>query len=868
MDTLPIRALEGPLGAALGRVSRVVLTAPTGSGKSTQVPQMLLRGGWAGAGQVVVLQPRRLATRLLAKRVAEEMGVPLGGAVGYRIRLENVSGRDTRILFVTEGILLRQLLENPRLEGVSAVIFDEFHERHLYGDITLARALQAQEAGRPDLRLIVMSATLETGRLAAYLEPCEVLAAEGRTYAVGIEYAERPAYSDARPVWERAAEAFGDLVRRGETGDGLVFMPGAYEIQRTLEALRGCPEARGCLLLPLHGELPVRDQDAAVARYDRRKIVVTTNVAETSLTIDGVRWVIDSGLARVPRHDPGRGINTLLVERISRASADQRAGRAGRTAPGVCHRLWSHEEQASRPAAEVPEVRRLDLAEVVLMLKAGGVEDLGTFRWLDAPEPAALEHAEEVLRDLGAVEAVPGTGDGDGDGAGGGGSGSRLTPLGRRLLTFPVHPRYARLLLAARDEGCVYHGALIAALTQGRDILLRKVDRETERFREDRLGDVEASDFFRLIRAWEYASAAAFRLEACQRVGIHAATARQVAPLLRAFLGLAEREGWDTRPGALDETRLRRCVLTAFSDHVARRLDRGTLRCEMVHGRRGVLARESAVQDAMLLVVAEAREVGGRGGEVSTILSLATAIEAGWLEEMFPQDLKSEVRVSYDGVARRVVAEGVMTFRGLAIDTRRVDPPPAEAAARLLADEVMAGRLTLTRWDHGVDQWILRLNALARWCPELGLPPIGEDERRELVAQICHGAAGYRDLKEREVRGVVRGWLNAEQQRWIDQHAPERVTLSNGRTPKVVYSAETPPCVALRIQELQGVTQVPRLAMGRVPVTVQILAPNMRPVQVTQDLANFWREHYPRVKSELQRKYPKHAWPSVSAEGG
>src|SRR6185436_766415 len=442
-DRLPIYELESTLLTRLKETPRLILSSPTGSGKSTQVPQMLLKHGLLDRGQVVILQPRRLAARLLAARVAEELGVELGREVGYQIRFDNVSGPSTKIKYVTEGILLRQMIQDPALAGVSALIFDEFHERHLYGDITLARALDLQERTRPDLRILVMSATLDGDRLETYLKPCARLASEGRTFPVSITHA---AEADDRPVWEQAADAF---ARHAGEGDVLIFMPGGYEISRTIDALRDRFEAKGYLLLPLHGELPPREQDAAVARYPRPKVVVSTNVAETSLTIDGIRLVIDSGLARIPRYDPYRGINTLGVDKISRASADQRAGRAGRTAPGACVRLWTAQDHARRPARELPEIRRLDLAEVVLTLKAADVVDLRKFRWLDPPDETSLSHAEELLGDLGALK------------------GGAITELGRRMLAFPVHPRYARMLLAAQKEGCVRDAALVAALTQG-----------------------------------------------------------------------------------------------------------------------------------------------------------------------------------------------------------------------------------------------------------------------------------------------------------------------------------------------------------------------------------------------------------------
>ncbi len=898
-ERLPIYDIEQNLVATLQAKRRLVVSAPTGSGKSTQVPQMLLKHGLLGAEQVIILQPRRLAARLLAARVAEELGVQLGREVGYTIRFENVTSAATRIRFVTEGVLLRQLIDDPRLRGVSALIFDEFHERHLYGDITLARALDLQEQSRPDLRLLVMSATLDLELVTAYLGmgkseirnprseiACAVLTSEGRMFPVDIEYSAEPSYVDKRPVWEQAADAFAKHIGSGEGGDVLVFMPGGFEISQTLNAIRHRPESKGFILLPLHGELPPKDQDAAVARYGQRKVVVATNVAETSLTIDGIRLVIDSGLARIPRYDPYRGINTLLIEKISRASADQRTGRAGRTAPGKCVRLWSEREHADRAEQELPEIKRLDLAEVVLTLKAAGVEDLRKFRWLEPPDEKALAHAEELLADLGALKPVKV--------AQGGSAGcqpavsqvanlrsaatppaaSRLpigdtadcqsalhiTPLGRKMLAFPLHPRYSRMLLAAQERGCVYQAALVAALTQGRDLLLRNVDRPTTEFRDDLLGDKATSDFWILMRAWSYAKKNDYRLDACRKLGIHAVTARQVAPLLDQFLRIAEREGLDVQPRAMDDAALQKCILAGFSDHLARRVDSGTLRCDMVHGRRGTLTRESVAQDAKLFVAAEVREIEGRDKEVNTLLTLATVVEPDWLRELFTDDINSQIRVFFDATARRVYAEEQVRFRDLALDIRRVEPPPLNEAARLLAEEVLAGQLQLKTWDHGVEQWIVRLNLLAKWCPDLELPPFTDEAKRNVVEQLCHGEFTYRGIKDREVRSVVRSWLSGQQQALLDKQAPERLEFTNGRHPKVVYAPDGPPHIALRIQELYGVTQTPRIAMGRVPVLVHILTPGMKPVQITQDLANFWHEHYPKLKQELQRRYPKHEW--------
>jgi ATP-dependent helicase HrpB len=873
-DRLPIYDIERDIIARLKASRRLILSAPTGSGKSTQVPQMLLRHGMLGQGQVVILQPRRLATRLLAARVAQELNVKLGDEVGYQIRFENVTSAKTKIRFVTEGVLLRQMIDDPQLKGVSVLIFDEFHERHLYGDITLARSLDLQEQHRPDLSFVVMSATLNAEELEKYLSSkseignrkseinCSVLSSEGRVYPVEINYAAQPSYNDKRPVWEQAADAFSDYVSSGGEGDVLVFMPGGFEISQTLEAIRHAPGSKGFILLPLHGELEPRAQDAAVACYEQRKVVVATNVAETSLTIDGVRLVIDSGLARIPRYDANRGINTLLIDKISQANADQRAGRAGRTAPGVCMRLWSRDEHSHRPAQELPEIKRLDLAEVVLTLKAAGVEDLRKFRWLEKPDEISLTHAEELLLDLGALKPVAAVCDRRNDLAGPENGAHRaplqITAIGRNMLAFPLHPRYARMLLAAQEFGCVHQACLVAALTQGRDLLLRNVDKTASDYREDLLGEKATSDFWILMRAWNYAAQNQFRLDACRKLGIHAVTARQVGPLLEQFLRIAKSEGLDTKPREVKDEALQKCILIGFSDRVARRLDQGTLRCELVHNRRGVLARESAASHSEVIVVAEVREVEGR--EVSTILSLATAIDAAWLREFFPGDIESDLRVQFDAQQKRVVAAELLKFRGLALSAKRIDPPPADAAARILADEIIAGRLPLPSWDHAVEQWLARLDFLCANCPELQLPPFTDDDKVHVIGQLCLGAVSYKDIKEREVKPVVMSWLSSVQKDLLDRHAPERLSLPNDRTPKAVYEKGKSPFISLRIQELYDVNQTPKIAMGRVPVTVHILTPGMKPIQVTQDMPSFWREHYPRIKSELARKYPKHFW--------
>ena len=833
---LPIFDVSEDILSGCARTNRLLLTAPTGSGKSTQVPQMLLDGGLLETGIVIVLQPRRLAARMLAARVASERGGKPGDEVGYQIRFDNVSGRNTRILFITEGILLRRMLRDPQLVGVSAVIFDEFHERHLYGDISLAQVMDLQDATRPDLRILVMSATLDGPMLKTYLTGCEVVESEGRVFPVEMEYLKREPGDE--PVWELAADAISREFPQ-TAGNALVFMSGAYEIQRTIRAI----EARlgaSVPILPLHGELSPDQQDLAVGAGGARRVIVSTNVAETSLTIQDVTLVVDSGQARISRFDPHRGINTLYIEKISRASADQRAGRAGRTAAGRCLRLWTARDHERRPGAEIPEIRRIDLAETALHLKASGVADLNTFRWLELPDRAAMSRAGQLLEDLGAVDAAG------------------ITPIGIRMVRFPVHPRYARMFLAAEALGCVKAAALIAAITQSRSLFVR-CDKRTEELRTDVLGD-GTSDFQIAMRAWAWADRQGYRTDSCRKLGIHADGARQLGKLFHQFLDIARGEGLAVDGPPPSDEAVAKCVLAAFADQVARRRSPGTLLCDIVHGRRGLLAKQSAAQNSLFLVAAEINDIEGRDREAQVQLSMVTQIEKEWLRDLFPEEFSDRSEVCYDRTQNRVVVRSECVFRDLVLDSRDRDAEPSPAASTCLAREVVEGGLVLKQWDDAVEQWIIRVNRLAAWMPELGIVPITPADRELIIAEVCKHAVCYRDIKEKPVMQAVKSWLSAAQHHLVEKFVPERVPLPSARMAKVTYSADADPFIASRIQDLYGLTQAPTLCGGRVPLTVQILAPNMRPVQVTRDLASFWKDAYPKLSQDLKRRYPKHEW--------
>ena len=855
---LPIYEIADSLVRAAARPenARIVIEAPTGSGKSTQAPQMLIdRGAVGGAGEIVILQPRRLAARMLARRVAWERRSKCGGEVGYTIRFEDQSGPATRIRYVTEGVLLRRLLSDPALKGIAAVIFDEFHERHFYGDVTLARCLETQETVRPDLKLIVMSATLQVEELNAYLgESCEHLISEGRTFPVEIQY-RPPRQRHNDKIWDHVARALDDHFKKhGAEGHALIFLPGAHEIRKTMEAIGRQSWSRRFALHALYGELPPEKQDAAVEPSERPKIVCATNVAETSITIDGVRLVVDTGLERRSDFDVRRGLGTLTIEKISRASADQRAGRAGRTAPGVCLRLWSEEDHAARPAATPAEIHRMDLAEAVLLLKASGIDDVRGFRWFEAPEAAALEQAIRWLITLRALER---------------GSES-LTRLGRELSRLPLAPRFGRVLLEAAEHGCLEFFAVAAAATQGRSLFPKQKRNAADLAMTDFVEEGDVSDFQALFRAWNGARGMRFDRDRCGQLGVNANVAREIDRMARQFISLVNRSirarreaGGEAMPNG--ET-IARVLLTGFSDRLAIRHSPHTLACAVIGGRRGELekssvAASSGAKDDLLFLAGEMVEVEGK--DLTVRLSLATRIREEWLREMFPDDFSKTAGAAWDETARRVVARSETRFRDLVLESRPSGEPPEDAAAEILAREIREGRLVLKKWDTAAEQWVARINTLAAAYPEYEIESIDAGARLMLLTEICRGGFGYKQIKDRPVMPVLKSWLPPHQAPLLNRLAPERIELSNGRLAKVIYSSEpgVKPKISVLIQHLFGVKTTPSVAGGRIPLVVEILAPNSRPCQTTEDLAGFWTGSYAGVRAQLRGRYPKHDWP-------
>ena len=877
--SLPIWQIHPDILAALRSCNRLVLVAPTGSGKTTQVPQMLLDAGLAGAGQrIVVLQPRRVAARTVAARVAWERHCALGGEVGYQIRFDDQTGLGTRICYVTEGVLLRWLQDDAQLGDIAVLLFDEFHERNLQSDVALALAKSLQASARPDLKLVVMSATLDAEPVARYLNECPILVSEGRSWPVETRYLK---HYDERSLPDQAADAVEAIVNQGDPGDVLVFMPGMAEINATVRAIGAARLSEPVVVLPLHGDLQPDDQDRAFAPHPRRKIVVATNVAETSVTIDGIRHVVDSGQARVARYDAERGISTLNLEPISRASADQRLGRAGRTAPGICHRLWTESGHLNRPERNTPEIQRSDLAEVVLLLHSLGITRAAAFDWLDKPDPQAVERAEALLRTLGALPpedaeaARPGQ--------------PSLTPLGRRMLRLPMHPRYSRMLLEAARYNCVPAAALCAALVSGRDLLLR-IGRDDKQAAEARevFESGAGTDFYTLMRAFQYARNQHFNLETCRRRGIHAQTARTVDQTFEQLLQIARRERLipeEPAPGeespapapeeapsksarkAAGDDPLLKCLLAGFADQLCLRRDTGTLECDMTEGRSGTLMRESVVQDSPLFVAASVREVSGREAGPRTLLGLATAVKREWLEELFGAQLSRRVEHLFDRGQKRVAAVKLVRFHDLVIHHEHQREADPEACGRCLAEAHAKGWFELPLLNHAVRQFIARVNLVCAAQPELDFPPLDAAAARRCVARALHGVMTVKEAQGTPLKDAFHRHLAPEQLAWLDELAPLTIPWHDGRALKLLYTGidehgdGAPGAEAqVKLHECFPLKEHPRVCEGRAPVRLWLCAPEGKRLESTTDWPAFRTGQYPKIRRGLAEKYPGVMW--------
>lgn len=823
---LPIDDILPALVDALRKNNAIVLRAPPGAGKTTRVPPAILDAGLVGNGKIIVLQPRRVAARATAARISHERGTRLGDEIGFQVRFESRTGPRTWIEIVTEGILLRALADNPFLEGTTVVIFDEFHERSLTSDLALGMVRQVQASVRPDLKIVVMSATLAAEPIAAYLDRCPIVESQGRMFPVNVRHVP---HLDKRPLPELVSEAV-EPAMPGSRGDCLVFLPGVGEIRHVGKRLAAWCERQSIRLLELYGDLPADKQDAVLEPSDERKLILATNVAETSLTIPGVTLVIDSGLARINRYDEHSGLDRLELSPISKASADQRAGRAGRTEAGVCIRLWPEAAHRHRPDFDEPEIRRVDLAGAVLQLLAWIESDIDQFPWFEPPSTAIVAQARLLLARLDAADE------------------RGITPLGRAMGSLPTHPRLARLLLEGKRLGHPAAAALAAALLSERDPFLRppgprrRPSHASPSDVLDRLAALEVYERNRMIDS---------------DVGtLNTAAARTILKARDQLARLVERADVSRAGEQLphDEAVLR-SILAAFPDRVARRRKPADPRGVMVGGRGIRLSDQSALDaDAELFVCVD---IDAEDGEA--FVRQASAVERSWLS---PDHMESGVEVFFDEATGRVAARKRTAWNGLVLDESQAALPADDQVAPILAQGAA------NHWeqaypasDEELASLISRIRCLGEWMPSLELPPLEEAQLRSLLPQLCYGRRSLADVRAAPWKEAVLGLLSWPQRQALDREAPQRIEVPSGSHITITYEPGRPPVLAVRIQEVFGLLETPRIAGGRVPVLMHLLAPNMRVAQVTGDLASFWASTYALVRKDLRARYPKHAWP-------
>jgi ATP-dependent helicase HrpB len=809
---------------AASRGGAVIVTAPPGSGKTMLVPAAIL-DDLPSNQKLVLLQPRRLAARAVARRIAQLRGGQVGEEVGYHVRFDAQVTRDTRLIVATTGILLRRMLGDISLEGIGAVVLDEFHERTIEMDLLLGLLVRVKQTLRPDLRIAVMSATLAAEPVAKLLRNCPIIHAEGRRFPVQIRYQRRgdQAYLEDR-IAAQLPHALEDT-----TGHVLVFLPGVGEIIRCQNTLASIANHGGHALIPLYGDLPAEKQDEVLNDIGRRKIILSTNVAETSLTIEGVTAVIDSGQARQLLVSTATGLPRLELVPISQASADQRAGRAGRTAPGICWRLWEESSHKSRPIADTPEVQRSDLAEPLLQLLALGEQH--EFPWLDPPAPEAINNAMALLSLLGAIDAQ-----------------QQITPIGRTLADMPAHPRLARLLLSGAERGVLRETSVAAAMLSERDAF-RSADRGKRGPRE--YGQVRSrSDVVDRVFALQAFHAGNVLND--PDLELQPGAAHNVLRAADQLFHLTDfpRAARAERP---DEA-LMHALLDAFPDRLAR-LRPGTQDRALLVGGRGVrIDAGSRVRGEPLFLAIDINDVGGEARG-----RIASAIDRDWL----PEDILSRrEELFFNPTKRQVEARARTYWIDLMLDEAPVAISDKAAAAELLAQQALHQLdQVLPAADTASGNFLARVRWLADAMPDLNLPRFDEAELLQILPELCFGLRSLDELRTADWLSILQSRVGYDRLAEIDRLAPAQFELSNGNRHMLTYEVGKTPVLAVRIQEMFGVSETPRIAGGRVPLVLHLLGPNYRPQQVTADLASFWQNGYPEVKKELRRRYPKHSWP-------
>lgn len=832
MERLPISDVIPEIVSALSEHSAVIVVAEPGAGKTTRVPPAILEQVAISSsnGQIILLQPRRIAARAAAFRISNEMGTTLGDEVGFQVRHESRASSKTKILVCTEGVFLRKLQEDPTLSNMSVIIFDEFHERNLDSDLALALVRQVQSELRPDLKIVVMSATLDAEPVSKFLSNCPVVKSTGRNYPVEIKYL---THQDKNNLEHKVADGV-KLSTKSSSGHILAFLPGVREIKKTKELLESFASEHDLVIMPLYGEMPLEEQNLVLHESQKRKVVLATNVAETSLTINGITAVVDSGMARVNRLDPRLGLNSLQLERVSKASADQRAGRAGRTQNGMCFRLWTEREHQTMALFNSPEIERVELSSCVLQLMNWGERDIESFSWFSPPPQNSLMRSLELLERIDATTA------------------GALTPDGRLMATLPLQPRLARLLIEGTRQGHAKTAAICAALLALRDPIKRK---DKEVFNR---GPMQKSNSDVLDRV--------YMLEQYQKTGLKDSYLGELSiglskqilfdaeQLLRLVKSL-EKEIKPVSQAISEDEAMMRALMTAYSDRVCRRRDPLKSTALMLGGRGVKLAEESAVTEAEFFVAVELVETG----KSDALVRQASAIDPSWLAQ---NHVITSIDVTFDSARSKVVAFKRKTFFDLLLEESVVAMPQDLDAGAVLAKGLLDNKIDLSAIvDDDSKQLLARIDSLSKAMPELNLPQLPAEPWLEFLDEWCSGLSSLNELKARSLSSIIQGRFTYEQMQILDKEAPEKILVPSGSQIKLIYEIGKPPVLAARIQELFGMKETPRIAQSRIAVLVHLLAPNFRVQQITPDLGSFWKNTYSQVRKDLKARYPKHSWP-------
>ena len=808
----------------------LALNAPTGSGKSVGLPILCLKNNLV-KGTILVVQPRRIAARMIAKRVADIIESQVGEEVGYHVRFENKTTNSTKLIYLTDGMLLKKIQADPSLSGIGVIFFDEFHERSLEVDCGLALVRKKCTSSANPIKTIVMSATLDLEKVQSYMPNCGCLSIRSRIFPVETEYKQR---NLKEPVWEQVVRELRRVISVND-GNILIFMDGVFEIRRTIQSILRNPFFNSFEISPLMGEMSLDDQNGAIMPSDRRKIVVSTNIAETSLTIHGIKIVIDTGTAKKMHFDQSRGINVLLSQPICKSSAEQRQGRAGRTAPGYCLRLWTESENDRKSDFERPEISRLDLTGIYLQILSTG-ENPDNLTWFDEPPKESMERARSILLKIGAV--LPSGG---------------ISPKGMELAKIPLHPKSANILFEANKLECLSSLALILALLEDRTPIKREnlLDFADEQNPE--------SEVHALIKAFLRAFELGFRKESCQEIGIHGlrfkeglANAQKLCQLIGGKFAVSGLSGESL-------SNLSDILCQFYGNNLSRLKSLGTLTYVTRHGQKVHLPKKSLIRSSkwVLPLAFLERSVSGR---IETCMEWALPLRPEAVERIWGHAIKEIEEVSLNLQSRKVVRKKQKKLDTITFDLKESFDITKEERSRAYADAVIAGDLSLKFWDKSVDAYLARVNFLATSFPHFGIDSLDDPQRQKIILNICSRSDNWKGIKNQEVLSTIVESFEPEHRIMIDRLTPEKLDLQNGKRPYVLKYEGKRVLLKALLQDLYEVKKHPTIVDGQLRVTLEVLAPNGRPVQVTDNICEFWQNSYTGIKNELKGRYPKHRW--------